>query len=191
MAYKDEYEVARLYTGVAFRRELEAAFEGDYSLSFNLAPPLLSKKDGHGHLVKRRYGSWMMIAFKALTHLRFLRGTPLDVFGYAQERRAERQLIASYRETISSALPALKLGDDAARLLLSLAILPERIRGFGHVKQASLQKAGQERQVLLGQLAALSPAPTAGSAAPSPLIPAELSRLSCRSRRGASAACRP
>ena len=173
MAYKDEYEVARLYTGAAFRRELEAAFEGDYSVSFNLAPPLFSKKDSHGHLVKRRYGSWMMTAFKALTHLRFLRGTRLDVFGYAQERRTERQLIASYRNTISSALPALKLGDEAARLLLSLALLPERIRGFGHVKQANLQKAGQEKQVLLGQLAALqrqAPAP----AAPYPSMTAKL-----------------
>ena len=155
MAYKDEYEVARLYTGAAFKRQLEASFEGDYSLSFNMAPPIFSKKDSHGHFVKRSYGSWMMTVFKAMAYLRFLRGTPLDLFGYTQERRIERQLIASYRDTISSALPALQLGDEAARLLQSLALLPDRIRGFGHVKQANLQKAEQEKGSLLGQLEAL------------------------------------
>ena len=155
MAYKDEYEVARLYTGSAFRRQLEETFEGDYSVSFNLAPPLFSKKDASGHLVKRRYGSWMMVAFGGLSRLRFLRGTVFDVFGYAEERRTERQLATDYRASISSALPALGLGDDGARLLLALALLPERIRGFGHVKLANLQKAEEEKRTLLSQLEAL------------------------------------
>ena len=152
MAYKDEYEVARLYTDAAFRRQLEDTFEGDYSLSFNLAPPLFSKKDAKGHLVKRRYGSWMMLAFKGLSRLRFLRGSALDVFGYTEERRTERQLAADYRAWISRALPALQRGDEGARLLLALALLPERIRGFGHVKLANLQKAEEEKQALLSQL---------------------------------------
>ena len=155
MAYKDEYEVARLYTGAAFKSQLEDTFEGDYSVSFNLAPPLFSKKDASGHLVKRRYGRWMMVAFKGLSRLRFLRGTALDVFGYTEERRTERQLVADYCASISSALPTLGLGDEGARLLLALALLPERIRGFGHVKLANLQKAQEEKQALLSQLEAL------------------------------------
>ena len=155
MAYKDEYEVARLYTGNAFKRQLEETFEGDYSVSFNLAPPLFSKKDASGHLVKRRYGSWMMVVFGGLSRLRFLRGTVFDVFGYSEERRTERQLATDYRASISSALPALGLGDDGARLLLALALLPERIRGFGHVKLANLQKAEEEKRTLLLQLEAL------------------------------------
>ena len=155
MAYKDEYEVARLYTGAAFKRQLEDTFEGDYSVSFNLAPPLFSKQDSNGHLVKSRYGSWMMLAFKGLSRLRLLRGTALDVFGYTGERRMERQLIADYRASISSALPALDLGDEGARLLSAIALLPERIRGFGHVKLASFQKAEEEKKTLLAQLDAL------------------------------------
>ena len=155
MAYKDEYEVARLYTGATFKRQLEETFEGDYSVSFNLAPPIFSKKDASGYLVKRRYGSWMMMAFKGLSHLRFLRGTRLDVFGYSEERRTERQLITDYQASISTALPTLGLGDEGAKLLMALALLPERIRGFGHVKLANLQKAEEEKKALLLRLEAL------------------------------------
>lgn len=152
MAYKDEYEVARLYTGAAFRQKLEETFEGDYKISFNLAPPLLSKKDLQGHLMKHSYGSWMMPVFKVLAKFKSLRGTAFDVFSYSEERRMERELITSYRETISSALPALKLGDEAASLLLALANLPEKIRGYGHVKAANLVKANQEKAALLAKL---------------------------------------
>jgi indolepyruvate ferredoxin oxidoreductase len=152
MAYKDEYEVARLYAGAAFRQQLEETFEGDYKVSFNLAPPMLSKKDTHGHLIKSAYGSWMMPVFKVLAKFKSLRGTAFDVFGYSQERRNERELITSYREMISNALPALKLGDEAASLLLALANVPEKIRGYGHVKAASLVKADQEKAALLAKL---------------------------------------
>ena len=152
MAYKDEYEVARLYTGAAFRQQLEGAFEGDYSISFNLAPPLFSKKDASGHLMKRRYGGWMMPAFRVLARLKGLRGTALDVFGYSEERRTERELVTMYREMMSNALLALRLGDEGASLLLALANLPEKIRGFGHVKAANLKKADLEKVALLAQL---------------------------------------
>ena len=162
MAYKDEYEVARLYTGAAFKRQLEDTFEGNYSIAFNLAPPLFSKKDAHGHLLKSQYGSWMMAAFKGLAQLRFLRGTRFDVFGYSQERRSERQLIADYRASIDAALPALTLGDNGARVLLALANVPEKIRGFGHVKLASLQKADEEKKTLLAQLDRLTQLPQLG-----------------------------
>ena len=152
MAYKDEYEVARLYISPAFKQQLIDTFEGNYSISFNLAPPLFNKKDVHGHLQKSQYGSWMMWAFKALARLRFLRGTGFDVFGYAPERRTERRLIAEYQATILAALPALAVGKDSVKVLLALANLPEKIRGFGHVKLANLQKAEAEKKALLAQL---------------------------------------
>ena len=104
MAYKDEYEVARLYTDGRFVEQLKQQFEGDFSLKFNLAPPLLSKKDGQGHLVKAQYGSWVWQAFKLLAKCKGLRGTKLDIFGYTEERKTERRLIAEYRTTILSLL---------------------------------------------------------------------------------------
>jgi indolepyruvate ferredoxin oxidoreductase len=155
MAYKDEYEVARLYTGSAFKEQLEGVFEGNYSISFNLAPPLFSKKDNDGHLIKRRYGSWMMTAFRVLARLNGLRGTAFDVFGYTEERKTERELITSYRDSISSALPALVLGDEAASIVLALANLPEKIRGFGHVKAGNVETFKAERDALIVRLKGL------------------------------------
>jgi len=139
MAYKDEYEVARLYTNGDFEKQLNQAFEGDFTLKFNLAPPLWAKRDGQGRLIKARYGSWMWHAFKVLARLRFLRGTRLDVFGQTDERRTERQLIEEYRTSISAAVS--KLTAETLPLVTELANLPEQIRGFGHVKLASVQKA--------------------------------------------------
>jgi indolepyruvate ferredoxin oxidoreductase len=155
MAYKDEYEVARLYTGAAFREQLEGVFEGNYSISFNLAPPLFSKKDADGHLVKRRYGSWMMPVFRVLARLKGLRGTAFDIFGYAEERRTERELITSYRDTVSSALPALELGGECASLVLELANMPDKIRGFGHVKAKNVEKFDADRAAIVIKLKAL------------------------------------
>src|SRR5262245_19623365 len=101
LAIKDEYEVARLYTDGEFIKALGAQFEGDYRLEFNLAPPLVAARDpDSGHLIKRSFGPWMMKAFGLLAKLRFLRGTPLDIFGYSPERRRERQLIAEYEKLI-------------------------------------------------------------------------------------------
>ncbi len=94
MAIKDEYEVARLYTDGSFARQVAATFEGDLKFEFHLAPPLLGRKNAKGEAIKTSFGPWMMPVFKGLARLKFLRGTPLDVFGYAKERRLERKLIA-------------------------------------------------------------------------------------------------
>src|SRR3546814_13230686 len=97
MAYKDEYEVARLYTSGDFRKKLQQQFDGDYKLHFHLAPPLLAKRNAKGELVKKEYGPWVFTAFGLLARLRGLRGGALDVFGYTTERRMERRLIDDYR----------------------------------------------------------------------------------------------
>jgi indolepyruvate ferredoxin oxidoreductase len=149
MAYKDEYEVARLHTSPEFRRQIEQTFEGKYSLHFHLAPPLLAKKDGEGHLVKAEYGSWMYKAFGLLAKLKGLRGTALDIFGYTAERRMERQLIVDYRKTIDEILTRLDTGNVA--LAAEIAAIPEQIRGYGHVKEAHLAKAKAKEAELLAQ----------------------------------------
>lgn len=138
MAYKDEYEVARLYSSPAFRQQIEDHFEGDIKLHLNLAPPLFAKKGADGHLLKQEYGAWVLPLVRGLRHFKFLRGTAFDVFGKTQERRTERALIADYQRDIRQVLPMLALGNhaDAVRL----ARLPEHIRGFGHVKEKHLLK---------------------------------------------------
>ena len=138
MAYKDEYEVARLYTDGNFRKQLESTFEGDYEVSFNLAPPLFSKRDTKGQLVKSRFGAWMWRAFGLLAKFRFLRGTVLDIFGKTEERRMERKLIDDYRTSVEKSLA--QLSKENLPLVLELANLPEHIRGFGHVKDEHLEK---------------------------------------------------
>ncbi len=148
LAYKDEYEVARLYADGSFRQALERQFEGDYRLEFHLAPPLLAPLDPEtGRPVKRRYGPWMMKAFGLLARLKFLRGTPLDPFGRTPERRLERRLIADYEAMIEEVLG--KLGHERHRLAIALASLPEQIRGYGHVKQAHLDKVTKRQEELL------------------------------------------
>ncbi len=139
MAYKDEYEVARLHTDAGFVAKVGTMFEGEYKLVHHLAPPLLAAKDEAGHLVKRPYGPWVRSAFGVLAKLKFLRGTALDVFGRTAERRAERALVGEYRECIEELLRTL----SAANLVQAVAIarIPEEIRGFGHVKDASLKAA--------------------------------------------------
>ena len=151
LAYKDEYEVARLYTADEFRRQLEATFEGDYTLRFNLAPPLLSRVDpATGRPQKREYGAWMMTAFRWLARMKGLRGTPFDVFGYGEDRRLERRLIAEYEERIAEILERLDPVTHAAAV--ELASLPEHIRGFGPVKAEHLKKIQPREQALLAQL---------------------------------------
>ena len=147
MAYKDEYEVARLYTSGEFRRRLEQQFEGDYRVHFHLAPPLLAKKNARGELVKREYGPWVFTAFKLVATLRGLRGTALDVFGYTAERRGERQLIADYERTVSGLLDRLDSGN--VDLAAEIASIPEQIRGYGHVKEAHLHQAKAREAELL------------------------------------------
>jgi indolepyruvate ferredoxin oxidoreductase len=150
MAYKDEYEVARLYTDGKFEEKLKAAFEGSYDVKFNLAPPLFAKRDAQGRLIKAQYGPWMMGAFKLLAKLRFLRGTPLDLFGRTEERRMERDLIQQYQMSLRAVLR--KLTPENLSRAIELASLPEQIRGFGHVKQASVEKVQVRWRALEAEL---------------------------------------
>jgi indolepyruvate ferredoxin oxidoreductase len=148
MAYKDEYEVARLYTDGRFLERLNAQFEGDFRLEFNLAPPLAAARDPEtGHLRKRAFGPWMFRAFQLLARLRRLRGGPFDPFGRSAERRMERQLIVDYEATIAALLAS--LSHDNHALAVQIAEIPEQIRGFGHVKQAHLDKAKSREAQLL------------------------------------------
>jgi len=147
LAYKDEYEVARLYADPAFMDKIKAQFDGDYTLRFHLAPPLLAKRNDKGELVKREYGAWMFGAFKLLARLRFLRGTAFDAFGYSEERRTERKLIADYEKTVDRLLA--RLTPDNHGLAVQIASIPEDIRGFGHVKARHLAAARQKEARLL------------------------------------------
>jgi indolepyruvate ferredoxin oxidoreductase len=161
MAYKDEYEVARLYTDGEFLKKLGAQFEGDYRLSFHLAPPLFAERDPTtGQLKKREYGSWVMPAFRLLASLRRWRGTRLDVFGYTAERRMERRLIGEYEATVDSVLSS--LGQDNHAMAVQIAAVPEAMRGFGHVKESNV-KAAKAREASL--LAAYRAPATARAAA--------------------------
>ena len=143
MAYKDEYEVARLYTDGAFQQQVERTFEGELRYEFHLAPPLLARRDpATGQLKKMRFGPWLLPVLRTLARLKGLRGTSLDPFGRTQERRDERALIADY-EALCRELTA-GLTPENHALAVTLASLPEKIRGFGHVKAASLIKARQD-----------------------------------------------
>ncbi|MGE8232699.1 MAG: DUF6537 domain-containing protein, partial [Stenotrophomonas sp.] len=147
MAYKDEYEVARLYTSGDFAKRVAEKFEGDYQVRFHLAPPLFAKRDEHGQLQKKEYGPWMFKAFGLLAKFKGLRGGRFDVFGYTEERRSERQLIADYEKTLQELISGL----DARRLALAvdIASIPEHIRGYGHVKEAHLHEAKAREAALL------------------------------------------
>ncbi|MFZ1392088.1 MAG: indolepyruvate ferredoxin oxidoreductase family protein, partial [Dokdonella sp.] len=133
MAYKDEYEVARLYTSGDFEKKIRETFEGDYQIHFHLAPPLLAKKDAEGRLRKAEYGPWVFKAFRLLSKLKGLRGGVLDIFGYTAERRMERQLIVDYSTQIDELLAGLDNENHA--LAVDIASIPEHIRGYGHVKE--------------------------------------------------------
>ena len=149
MAYKDEYEVARLYSTGDFEKRIRATFDGDFRLHLNLAPPMFSKRDHQGHLVKREFGPWVFSAFKLLKRFKFLRGTAFDMFGKTDERRMERKLIADYFATIESLLTDLSLGNHA--LAVEIARIPEHIRGYGHVKEAHLATALEKQAALLAR----------------------------------------
>ena len=150
MAYKDEYEVARLYAAPKFLQSLQEAFEGDLKLGFELAPPLLARRDSKGHLVKRRYGAWVLWLFRLLAPFKFLRGGPFDIFGYSRERCMERKLIEEYRQSIESALSKLNVRNHA--IALELAAVPAMIRGFGHIKAANVELARSEQRDLLARI---------------------------------------
>ncbi len=153
MAYKDEYEVARLYTDGSFKRQVARQFEGDYKLEFHLAPPLLAKPDPKtGRPKKIRYGGWMMHGFRLLAGLKGLRGTSFDPFGRTAERRMERQLITDYEALLDEI--AGQLDADNHALAVALASIPEKIRGYGPVKEEHLVRAKEEEAALLDQFRA-------------------------------------
>ncbi|MGZ9899931.1 indolepyruvate ferredoxin oxidoreductase family protein [Shewanella gaetbuli] len=155
MAYKDEYEVARLHSSDSFKRQIAEQFEPGYTLKFNLAPPLLAKIDPNtGKPRKKEYGAWLMSAFKLLSGFKSLRGSAFDVFGYTEERKLERQLIKQYQDDIQQVMLLMSKGTvdmDSVQKLLSL---PSEIRGFGHVKLAAIEQVSQQRQQLLDTLSA-------------------------------------
>ncbi len=161
MAYKDEYEVARLYTDGAFEKKLRAQFAGKLRLEFHLAPPLFARRDpATGELQKRAYGSWVFPLFKLLASLRRLRGTRFDIFGRTAERRTERSLIRDYNAVLDELIAGLAPRNHA--LAVEIARLPERIRGFGHVKERSIAAAKAREAALLATFRA-SCAPGTGT----------------------------
>ena len=148
MAYKDEYEVARLYTDGSFERQVAAAFEGDLKFEFHLAPPILGKTNPTtGQALKTTFGPWMMKGFKILAGLKGLRGTAFDIFGRTEERRQERALIGEYEALVKELIAGLTSDNHA--LAVSLASLPEQIRGYGHVKAGNLAKTRADWAKLL------------------------------------------
>jgi indolepyruvate ferredoxin oxidoreductase len=149
MAYKDEYEVARLHTDAAFTTKLADMFEGDFKVVHHLAPPLLAKTNEKGELVKRPFGPWMRNAFGLLAKLKGLRGTAFDPLGRTEERRTERALIGEYRESIEELLRTLSAGNLAQAV--EIARIPEEIRGFGHVKARHLAAARSKWAALMAQ----------------------------------------
>jgi indolepyruvate ferredoxin oxidoreductase len=150
MTYKDEYEVGRLFADPGFAARLRDTFEGDTTVSFNLAPPLWSKRDAAGRPVKRRMGPWMMTGFKLLSRLRVLRGTPLDPFGYHAHRRMERALVDEYATLVADVLARLRADNVAAAEAALRA--HDKVRGYDVVKEANLRKV---RASLPGLLEAL------------------------------------
>ncbi len=157
MAYKDEYEVARLYTDGSFRQQLASAFEGDYRLEFHLAPPLISKPDpATGRPRKMGFGPWIMTAFRLLAAMRRLRGTRFDPFGYSAERKMERRLIADYEALLDAF--ARDLRPETFETATALAELPEQIRGFGPVKRASVERTRLREKELLEAFRGTPPA---------------------------------
>ncbi len=150
MAYKDEYEVARLYTDTSFVDRVKSTFDGKLRLEFHLAPPLLARTNpATGEPKKMSFGPWILTAFGVLKSFKFLRGTPLDPFGYSNERRTERKLIADYADLLKTLIA--DLTPDNHQTAVALASIPEKIRGFGPVKQRSLAAAKAEEAALREQ----------------------------------------
>jgi indolepyruvate ferredoxin oxidoreductase len=154
MAYKDEYEVARLYTDGSFLKQVSNDLGGDnLRFEFHLAPPLLARRDPETGLPRKMsFGPWMMSAFTLLAKLKFLRGTPFDIFGYSEERKTERRLIADYEAMLEEVLA--KLTPDNHAIAVGLASIPEKIRGFGHVKVRHLAAAKADEAALMEQFRA-------------------------------------
>ncbi len=162
LAIKDEYEVARLYTDGEFEKRVAAQFEGDYKLTFHLAPPLTNAPDAAtGEAKKTTYGPWMMSVFRVLAKLKGLRGTAFDIFGRTAERKMERQLITDYEALIDELLPRLAPHNHA--IAVDLASVPEHIRGYGHVKERHLKSAKAKEAELVAAYRAAKPAETSSA----------------------------
>jgi indolepyruvate ferredoxin oxidoreductase len=146
MAYKDEYEVARLYAEGRFARDVAKRFTGDFKLTFHLAPPF------GGNREKKTFGPWLFGLMRLLASMKRLRGTVFDIFGRSAERRMERAMIADYRNMVTGISARLTPGNHKTALLL--VNLPDNIRGFGHVKAASIAAAEKQRHALLAQFEA-------------------------------------
>jgi indolepyruvate ferredoxin oxidoreductase len=149
MAYKDEYEVARLHTDRSFLDRVNGMFEGDFKLNYHLAPPVIAKKNAKGELQKQKFGPAMLTGFRLLARLKGLRGTAFDIFGRTEERRVERALIGEYRAAIEEVLQGLTAANHP--IALEIASLPEQIRGYGHVKERNLAAARTRWAALLTQ----------------------------------------
>ena len=147
MAYKDEYEVARLHADTAFLDKINGMFEGDFKLNYHLAPPMIARRNDKGELQKRQFGPYMLTAFRLLARLKGLRGTALDLFGKTEERRTERALIGEYKASIEEVLKSLSAANHATAV--EIARIPEQIRGYGHVKTRHLKAAREQWNALL------------------------------------------
>ena len=159
MAYKDEFEVARLHTDPAFLAKLDAQFKHGYTVKYNLAPPTISKRDPiTGELQKRQFGPWMMTAFKMLAKFKGLRGGALDIFSKTEERRHERQLIEDYVKQLDEIAGKLNAANHA--IAVQLASVPDEIRGYGHVKERNIKAAKALEEKLLRRVSQ----PAAGAA---------------------------
>ncbi|MEO8526659.1 MAG: indolepyruvate ferredoxin oxidoreductase family protein, partial [Caldimonas sp.] len=172
MAYKDEYEVARLHSDTKFLDKVAGQFEGtmgrDFHLHYHLAPPAIAKRNDKGELQKQKFGPWMLTAFRVLARFKGLRGTPFDPFGRTEERRTERALIAEYRDSIEEVLRT--LGSANLALAVEIARIPEMIRGYGHVKARHLDAARPKWDALMADWRA-GPLRLGGSGPDSRLAP--------------------
>lgn len=155
MAYKDEYEVARLYTEGTFKQKIQTTFSGDYRLTFHMAPPLLARKKDHlGRPQKITLGPWMLPLFKWLAKGKAIRGKRFDPFGWSLERKIERQLVADYKQTLSEMLPGLNQQNHA--IAITIASMPDQIRGYGPVKDKSIAEAQRRNTELVAEFRRLT-----------------------------------
>jgi len=140
MSYKDEYEVARLYSNNEFISKINETFEGNFKINFHLSPPIFYKKDKvTGNPLKMNFGSWALNLFKFISKFKFLRGTIFDIFGYFEERKIERLLINKYKNLIQEICP--KLTTDNYSIAVEIASVPDQIRGFGYIKKKNIEIA--------------------------------------------------
>ena len=172
LAYKDEYEVARLFTNAAFEKALGDQFETRGKLEFHLAPPLLARRDKvTGEPRKMKFGRWMLPVFRLLAKGKSLRGTAWDVFGYTHERKLERQMIADYETLLDEIAERLTPANHATAV--ALATLPLDIKGFGHIKERNYKAAKAREAALLAELRNPSPTRRSRRRSSPPVIPAE------------------